>query len=669
MTKKHSIEDRMVDSSDEEWDSDEEYCGEGERQCHEVDEAFHGKRNINPTNDHSQTHHTKKPRPSTEHPPQHEEAKVIAYIPRESEFAVCAARYISWTGLCPVVSYMDPSMFPEYISMEDIQYMASSGIWGDDCKMSAGAAISYIALPTGELEKLPDSLQLEDIEYKLTDSLHLEDMEYELPDSLQLEDIEYTTKPAVWCKNSFASTEVAFPSIEGRTFHDSLSLEDIEYMLMSEMRPSYPMEEEQEYKPVYRNVGIYKPYAGDDIMDTEDPNSKETLTHPIKTDHLVPPKDYYDHRPIDYKTNMYIKGIKKPKGGKMHELKVHGIGMAIADICRSNPWNDKLSRDSLMDTFRQCQMMKEDDSRLTLQGPSLHYLTPEYAPQLLQKWYLDDHPDFIKREMDTYIAVKKRIECKYIKNEDPFMFIRIGSAKAKECNTVPKDTVKEARQITYYDSHKSSKAKGYSTVSKDTVKSARQNTYYFSHKLITDKGGGGENPEYETKRCSFVDVWLNDPEILTTQSLCFNPSHPPGLIPADNNSFMYNTWTGFAAEKFNPVSETVEQEAMRVYYGHVVKCVGKEVADYIMDYIANMFQYPCSKTGVAILLQGLQGCGKGTIFDTIRKVMGDQASKQTGNPTQDLFSRFSDGLKHRVLVQVTYTHLTYSQFDTILACY
>ena len=600
MAKKHSIEDRLVDPSDEEWDSDEDYCCEGERQCHEVDEAstaeymamiHNGKRKINSANDHSQTHHAKKTKPSPESQQQDEPVEVTAYIPHE--FTVCATRFIPPTGICPVEGWMVPSRFPVYMSWDDVEYMLLLRITGTDCKMSTG-----VVCPSMDGETLPDSLQLEDT--------------------------EYTRRPDVWYTNSFASTEVAFPSIEGRTFHDGLSLEDIEYMLMSEIKPSYPMENKQEYKPVYRNIGIYKPYTGYNIMHTENSKSQGTQTDLIPTGHLVPPKDCNDDRPIEYKTNMYIKGIKQPEGSKMHELKVRGICLAITAICRSNPGNDKISRDSLMDMFRACQMMKEDDSRLTLRGPSTPYLTPEYAAQLLQKWYLDDNTYFFLSEMDTYISVKKRIECKYIKNENPFIFIQLDPIKAGE----------------------------YTTISKDTIKGARQNTYYYEHKEITKKDGDNQNPEYKTKRCSFVDEWLSDPEILTTQSLCFNPSCPPGIIPTGQNSLMYNTWNGFAAEKLVPVSETVEQEAMGVFYRHVVKCVEKESADYIMDYIANMFQHPCSKTGVAILLQGVQGCGKGTIFDTIRKVMGDQASFQTGKPTQDLFSRFSQGFKHKILVQV-----------------
>jgi len=85
----------------------------------------------------------------------------------------------------------------------------------------------------------------------------------------------------------------------------------------------------------------------------------------------------------------------------------------------------------------------------------------------------------------------------------------------------------------------------------------------------------------------------------------------------------------------------------------------------VMDYFDNIFQRPWAKTQVAILLQGVEGCGKGTIFDTIRAVMGDGVSYQTGKPNQDLFSRFSVGFKNKVFVQIDEAKDLFVQDDQI----
>ena len=94
-------------------------------------------------------------------------------------------------------------------------------------------------------------------------------------------------------------------------------------------------------------------------------------------------------------------------------------------------------------------------------------------------------------------------------------------------------------------------------------------------------------------------------------------------------------------------------EAFKRFAQHIFDVVGDEkVRDFLLDYFASIIQHPENKTGVVILLQGPQGCGKGTIFDTFRKIVGHDASFQTAKAKAQLFGRFSNGLKNRVFVQV-----------------
>jgi energy-coupling factor transporter ATP-binding protein EcfA2 len=101
-----------------------------------------------------------------------------------------------------------------------------------------------------------------------------------------------------------------------------------------------------------------------------------------------------------------------------------------------------------------------------------------------------------------------------------------------------------------------------------------------------------------------------------------------------------------------PLFEQVD-EAIERFAQHILDVVGNEkVLDFLLDYFASIIQHPEKKTGVVILLQGPQGCGKGTIFDTFREIIGHDASFQTAKPKAQLFGRFSNGLKNRVFVQV-----------------
>jgi hypothetical protein len=234
--------------------------------------------------------------------------------------------------------------------------------------------------------------------------------------------------------------------------------------------------------------------------------------------------------------------------------------------------------------------------------------------------------DRIFTNLIVFVAI---CSSRYIKNESPFLFLQLD-ADGKG---------------------------GFNTVDEGAIRGLHRNKHYYEHRIPKKKKKSPSQddedaPAYDVVKLQFVSKWLEDPQILTSTKICCDPSRPYGLVPV-SGGMAYNTWPGFEAAKLPAVPESMEQEAMERFYDHILKCVQDgEVAVYLMNYFANIFQRPWAKTKVAILLQGVEGCGKGTIFDTIRAVMGDTVSFQTGNPTQHLFSRFSTGFKNKAFVQV-----------------
>jgi hypothetical protein len=222
------------------------------------------------------------------------------------------------------------------------------------------------------------------------------------------------------------------------------------------------------------------------------------------------------------------------------------------------------------------------------------------------------------------------------------------------------------RKPTFFLQLKADGKGGFNTTNRETIKVDYENTYYYEHRLQKKKKKNSEDSEdetvYETIQLPFVVKWFKDREILTSQHICCDPARPMGLIPV-SDGMAYNAWPGFKAATLPSVPKSVQEEAMTRFYSHVIKCVRDEVvATYIMDYFASIFQRQWAKTKVGLLLQGVEGCGKGTIFDQIRAVMGDGVSYQTGKPNQDLFSRFSVGFKNKVFVQVGPPSLTLHSF-------
>jgi hypothetical protein len=85
-----------------------------------------------------------------------------------------------------------------------------------------------------------------------------------------------------------------------------------------------------------------------------------------------------------------------------------------------------------------------------------------------------------------------------------------------------------------------------------------------------------------------------------------------------------------------------------------VYCNGdQQHAKWVLEYLANIIQYPARKTGVAILIYGIEGCGKGILIDYFRNhILGPHCTMKTANAPKDLFSTFSNGHLNNVLVQV-----------------
>ena len=68
---------------------------------------------------------------------------------------------------------------------------------------------------------------------------------------------------------------------------------------------------------------------------------------------------------------------------------------------------------------------------------------------------------------------------------------------------------------------------------------------------------------------------------------------------------IYNTWEGFDAEKLN-FKEEVSIETLK-YHFKVVANYDDKVYDYLLNYFAHLIKKPHIKTGVCLLIQGLQG--------------------------------------------------------------
>lgn len=83
---------------------------------------------------------------------------------------------------------------------------------------------------------------------------------------------------------------------------------------------------------------------------------------------------------------------------------------------------------------------------------------------------------------------------------------------------------------------------------------------------------------------------------------------------------VYNLWQGFAV---NP--QPGDWTMMREHIQHVV--CGNDAArfNYLMGWMARMFQDPASRGEVAVVMKGLEGTGKGTLANALAHIIGQHA--------------------------------------------
>lgn len=147
----------------------------------------------------------------------------------------------------------------------------------------------------------------------------------------------------------------------------------------------------------------------------------------------------------------------------------------------------------------------------------------------------------------------------------------------------------------------------------------------------------------------FIAHWMFDADIRTYDEMDMFP--PPLECPEKT----YNLWNGFAIQRsFAPSSGNVEPfiNHMKIMVNH-----NQESFDYIIKWLASIFQKPAELQGTAIVLRGEQGAGKGAVVENILfQIIGVDKTFATCDPTKDIFSRFSIGRFLKILINIDETN-------------
>ena len=156
--------------------------------------------------------------------------------------------------------------------------------------------------------------------------------------------------------------------------------------------------------------------------------------------------------------------------------------------------------------------------------------------------------------------------------------------------------------------------------------------------LKTDKGN--QTVVYKP----LVDTWLNSKIRRTYDQVVFDPV--PGLVAGDTalpDGKVLNLYQGLAiqprAGDCQPILDHI----------HEVWCSGDQTAyDYVIKWLARMFQKPKERGHTVIVLRSGEGTGKNIIIDILVRAFGEHATVAV--KSDDLTGRFNDHLGTSVLV-------------------
>ena len=135
-----------------------------------------------------------------------------------------------------------------------------------------------------------------------------------------------------------------------------------------------------------------------------------------------------------------------------------------------------------------------------------------------------------------------------------------------------------------------------------------------------------------------TQLWLTNWDRVTYDGDIYAPDQPAIV---DNR---VNLWTGWGCEP-----RPGEWGLMRRHIYEVLANGDKELGDYMVKWIAWMFQHPGEPAEVAIVLRGKQGTGKGTLCNALMDIVGRQNSCHLTS-TADVSGNFNSHLANCTFV-------------------
>lgn len=210
--------------------------------------------------------------------------------------------------------------------------------------------------------------------------------------------------------------------------------------------------------------------------------------------------------------------------------------------------------------------------------------------------------------------------------------------------TTPIMYVKEYPDYYSYD-NKSRKTLKHEIYTQSQLIELYRNLYY--QERVMKKGSDGNF--YETiVDNKFINKWLDDKKRKTKLKIDFVPEGKHKICPPD----VYNIFKGFQS-KIPKDEPTTLHDGVKIFLDHIsLLCNNdEETTEYLIDYIADMFQNPQTLPTIAIVMKSKQGLGKDLMINYLEKMMGEEYVFRTSDIGRDIFGTFNPAVRGKLLVQ------------------
>lgn len=153
-------------------------------------------------------------------------------------------------------------------------------------------------------------------------------------------------------------------------------------------------------------------------------------------------------------------------------------------------------------------------------------------------------------------------------------------------------------------------------------------------------------------RKQMTNIWLNSDQRTLVDGMCFRPGKERQLLVEEHGNLYVNQWSGFAVEPYEGEATDADVAPFLDYVWRILaKESEHEVRDWVLDWVAHIFQHPKTVPGTALVLVAKPGSGKSFLGDRfIRRIIGGAHTMQT-NTIDSLTGQFNSDSAAMLFIQ------------------